>query len=182
MSTPSESLKKFYDKCCQYSIIQLRLEKMSYFDYCDTDNPYSGWFDQEIFILENLLYTAIWNKIDQISEEYNVTLIKIKKGDKWCKKQGLSHYLNSSYCFDETIRLGIYDDEEIKIISFFIMLGRIKMDRTTLRKGYNRYDVENKALSTGRIIALENGVSFHKRAIEWSWSSWLSMFFLSDYN
>jgi hypothetical protein len=63
--------------------------------------------------------------IDDIVDKYNITLYYVEPGDEFCQAGGESNYINLSYNIGRKIWLGIYDDDNKKIASFFHEVGRI---------------------------------------------------------
>ena len=129
--------------------------------------------------------------IEKIAEKYNVELYEIVKGDEYCQANGEENYHNYSYCAgsiyckcgaggynnNSEIWLGFYDDEELKLISFFHELGHVtddtKWDGIPLK-----YTSEKSAWDKGYEIAKEYGVKFSRKSKGWatkqlnSYKSW----------
>ena len=96
--------------------------------------------------------------IQEIADKYGVKLYEVKKGDKYCEANGEENYHNSSYCAgsiyckcgaggcdnNAEIWLGFYDDDELRLISFFHELGHvtndIKWDETPIKYVFFDYE------------------------------------------
>jgi len=84
--------------------------------------------------------------------------VKIEKGDKYCLANGEDSYLNKSYLAgNNEIYLGIYDDNELMIASFFHELGHI----TDNKKG--KYNSETVAWLIGFKLAKKHGYNFKEK-------------------
>jgi len=112
--------------------------------------------------------------IREIAEKYNVILNEVELGDKFCDANGEESYINSSYSAgsirttcDAEIWLGIYENEELKLISFFHEMGHMLIDM-----GYDNdlkvYDYEKDAWEKGYKLAGECGVKFSRKAKRWA--------------
>lgn len=99
-----------------------------------------------------------------ISKEYGIKeFIKVEKNDYLCKCNGECSYINSSYiCGNDRIELGIYDDEELMIASFFHELGHITNQKI---KGY--YNSEEDAWIIGFELAKKHGYFFSDNTYKW---------------
>ena len=68
--------------------------------------------------------------IESICEEHGVKLHVITHGDEYCVANGEDVYINASYSTGNMagspeIWIDIYEDEELKMISFFHELGHV---------------------------------------------------------
>jgi Zn-dependent peptidase ImmA (M78 family) len=105
-----------------------------------------------------------------IVEKYGIKLIEVVPGDENCKANGEDCYKNSSYCSDKTIWLGIYDNEELKLLSFFHELAHI-LDQTDWSKNADattEYKAEKHAWELAYKLAAANGIKFTRFAKEWA--------------
>ena len=98
---------------------------------------------------------------DQGIEKFN----QVVKGDKFCEANGDDKYDNSSCSAFDEIWLGIYDDAELKAISFFHELGHIKDDVT---QHEDKYEQEKKAWDVGYKLAEKYGLTFSDKAKSWA--------------
>jgi hypothetical protein len=104
--------------------------------------------------------------IEKIAENYGVVLYVIIKGDKWCEMNGEDKYINKSWSTANEIWLGIYEDEELKTLSFFHELGHVfnqKIDYTTI------YQMEKAIWDIAFSIANKFDYIFSTKAREWSY-------------
>jgi Zn-dependent peptidase ImmA (M78 family) len=111
--------------------------------------------------------------LKKIAQKYEMKIIQIKNGDKYCKANGIDTYLNSSYvCGDDIIYLGIYDNEQNKIASFFHELGHHIMDRNFIKKVANKKEgtflIEKECWKIGFSLAKEYGYDFNKEVYDWA--------------
>jgi hypothetical protein len=98
---------------------------------------------------------------EQGVEKFN----QVVKGDKFCKSNGYDNYINSSYSTFDEIWLGIYDDEELKVVSFFHELGHIK---DPIKQHDNKFDQEKKAWDVGYELAKKYGITFTDKSKNWA--------------
>lgn len=109
--------------------------------------------------------------IESICKEHGVKLHVVQAGDEYCVANGEDTYVNSSYsagdvdCSPE-IWLGIYDDEELKKISFFHELGHV-LDSGKVY--LHRYSREMRAWEIGLSYAQHiMKIEFSENAIAWA--------------
>ena len=115
--------------------------------------------------------------IIDIAGDYNVILTEIKDGDGYCQSNGIDTYINSSYCTGHIgntdsrdlpeIYLGIYEDQELRLISFFHELGHVTSD-IKFDEGITKYDIERDAWIKGLRIAQTHGIYFSFKAKRWA--------------
>jgi len=107
-------------------------------------------------------------QLKSIAAKYGViNLRKIEIGDEYCEANGIDYYLNRSCCAGkDEIFLGIYDDEELLLISFFHEIGHCASTMTYT--GQSAYDFEVDAWECGLKIAHKEGFTFSKKSIEWA--------------
>lgn len=109
--------------------------------------------------------------ISECKSKYNITTILVKAGDINCKNNGIDSYINRSACYGcpPTIELGIYDDPELKLISFFHEVGHFLDPVTWSKVGWaTMYDMESSAWVYAYGIALEYGITFSDNAKSWA--------------
>lgn len=107
--------------------------------------------------------------LKSIAKKYNKELHKVEKGDEYCKANGEDNYINKSYVGNK-IELGIYDNEELMIASFFHELGHvtdktkwwINADKTT------KYKAERNAWKIGFDLAKQHGYTFSLSTYKWA--------------
>jgi hypothetical protein len=102
--------------------------------------------------------------LKEIAEHRGINLIQIESGDEYCKANGEEIYSNRSFIagIDE-IYLGIYDDPEEKIISFFHEVGHTLVPHRSLKKvKYDTYKCEALAWKYGIQLAKFYGIEFSK--------------------
>ena len=104
--------------------------------------------------------------IKRMAEKYKVKTYLVKKGDHFCKANGLDAHLNRSDCSGNEVWVGIYENPEFKLISFFHELGHIKYCWQDDKRTY--YEGEKAAWLIGLTIAEENGVQFSVDALMWA--------------
>lgn len=105
----------------------------------------------------------------QISDYYNIKLVEVVPGDKYCCANGQYSYINSSHCAgNDEIYLGIYDNEELKEISFWHELGhcvgKFPEDSWKLKT----WVYEKLAWTEGLKLAKQQGLTFSFNALRWA--------------
>ena len=119
--------------------------------------------------------------IREIAKKYNVRLHEVTQGDNHCEANGEESYHNASYCagnihckcgvggYDNNaeIWLGFYDDEELRLISFFHELGHVT-DNTLMNIESIKYDFEKIAWNNGYEIASDYGIKFTRKSKGWA--------------
>jgi hypothetical protein len=106
----------------------------------------------------------------KIAETYNIKIHEIIKGDSYCKSMGEDWYKNSSYIAGKEIYLGIYDDDELKIISFFHELGHSLTPPYKNEHSYkiSKYEFEKIAWKIGLKKAKNHNYSFSFKSLRWA--------------
>jgi len=115
--------------------------------------------------------------INNLINEYNVKLNKIKKGDKFCEANGEENYHNQSYSAggiqnnfngnDNEIWLGFYDNDEYKLLSFFHEMGHLLMTEKELNTNLTTYQYEKAAWRHGYVLARKYNIEFNEDTIKW---------------
>lgn len=105
----------------------------------------------------------ILNDLIHISKKYGIKKFhKIEKGDQYCEWNGDDSYINKSYiCGSDEIEIGIYEDEELMIASFFHEIGHITETKN------NEYNSEEKAWKIGFKLAKKHGYTFSDNTYKW---------------
>jgi len=81
------------------------------------------------FITDNLPMYMTEITIHNIALEYGINIIQVEKDDKYCEANGEHNYTNASYVAGNDIWLGMYEDNELRILSFFHEMGHL-VDKT----------------------------------------------------
>jgi len=104
-----------------------------------------------------------------VANRYGLNVIKVVFGDEHCQANGTEEYLNHSYLAWPDIYLGIYDDEELKLASFFHELGHILIpDDFPASVGYYTPAIERKAWRIGFEAAKsKHKLEFSQKVHEW---------------
>ncbi len=97
-------------------------------------------------------------------------VIQIYPTDKYCKANGIDTYMNTSYCTGHiknkaNIFIGIYNDEELKILSFFHELAHVigrPDDFAT------KYLNEKYTWALSYELAKQYNINFSKKAKRWA--------------
>lgn len=99
-----------------------------------------------------------------IAKRYGIKkLVKVIRGDKLCKANGEENYINRSYiCGNDRIELGIYEDEELMIASFFHEIGHIVDTKD------DKYNSEEQAWVIGFELAKKHGYNFSENTYKWA--------------
>ena len=105
-----------------------------------------------------------------VANRYVRNVIQVVLGDAHCQANGTEEYLNHSYIASPNIYLGIYDDEELKLASFFHELGHVLVPKDFAASvEYYSPDVEREAWRIGFEVAKnEHGLEFSQKAHEWA--------------
>jgi hypothetical protein len=114
---------------------------------------------------------AVIDELKNISQLYGIKKFhKVEQGDKFCECNGEDNYINHSYiCGNDEIQLGIYDNEEYMIASFFHELGHstdktewwVDADSTTTFKS------ESNDWKLGFELAEKHGYVFSEDTFNW---------------
>jgi len=109
----------------------------------------------------------------KIAKVYGIKeLIQVKSHDKLCQANGEDSYLNHSYLIGNyRIELGIYEDKELKIASFFHEIGHLHISGELINEPY---EIEKRAWETGFEIAKINGYKFKPATHKWAKEQMLS--------
>ena len=103
-----------------------------------------------------------------IAKKHNIKLTNITLNDKHCKSNGEDYYINKSYSAGRKIWLGVYENSELKTISFFHELGHCVGYHPNDYTNWLVYDIEKLAWKEGLKIAQLNGYSFSKKTMKWA--------------
>ena len=110
-----------------------------------------------------------------VCKKHNLTIIQIEPGDKYCQANGEEVYINNCRIGGRDIELGIYDNDEFKLISFFHELGHRLIPHEFWKEcGYNTLLGELECWRLGIIEAKKFGVLFSDAALEFGYMRALS--------
>lgn len=106
----------------------------------------------------------IIKKLKRISKTYGIKYFeKIEKGDYLCKLNGEDSYINRSVIIgNDHIQIGIYDNIEHMIASFFHEIGHIYNTKN------NKINSESEAWIYAFYLAKKNGFELSQDAYEWA--------------
>ena len=106
-------------------------------------------------------------RLEAIAYQYGVGLTQVTdEQHELCKANGAYTYREISYVVGRyEIVLGIYDDEELKNISFFHELGHTL---TPQPESLTIYQMEEEAWRLGIQLAKRYGFTFSKKALQWA--------------
>jgi len=102
----------------------------------------------------------------KIAAKYDIaTLHFVKIGDDWCEEDGEDRYLDESAIGGcDEIWVGIYEDDEIKLASFFHAIG-YTLSNNVFDTVYERHQ---EAWRIGFEVALVEGIEFSDNAKVWA--------------
>ena len=102
-----------------------------------------------------------------LERKYGVRIILVEPEDEYCMANGEYMYVNSSFSCGDEIYIGIYENEEYKLISLFHELSHGVND--VLKPSYSRYLQELNHWKYGIDIAFDMGIRFSDGAINWGY-------------
>lgn len=105
--------------------------------------------------------------IQKIASDYDIKVIHVVEGDEYCKANGLKAYLNRSWASSGVVYLGIYDDEDKKLISLLHVVGHL-VDKTPYYVDYLNYTYEKNAWDVAFILAPKYGLTVTKELKAWA--------------
>jgi hypothetical protein len=94
--------------------------------------------------------------------------VEVQLGDKYCKANGEDSYIDHSYVAGNYIELGIYEDPEKRIVSFFHEMGHILTPKRVHKRCNTKYEIEEKAWRYGYKLAKFYGIEFNKETKKWA--------------
>lgn len=107
-----------------------------------------------------------------IAKDFDLKIVQVIVDDENCNDNGVDNYINSSYIIGDTIYLGIYDDINKKIISFFHEIGHHIIDRDfideTIKKQNCSFLIEQKCWQIGFELAEQYKYCFDSDVYEWA--------------
>lgn len=102
------------------------------------------------------------DRLSAIAKSYGIELVKIHVGDKIYSANPANWYLNRSFiCGKNEILLGLYEDEELMVVSFFHELGHV----VDSKNGW--YNSERQAWKIGIRLAKQQGFTFSDKTYKW---------------
>ena len=108
--------------------------------------------------------------------EFEYLGLTIKEATReYLDANGEGSYINSSYVGDDEIVLGIYEDDENKLISMFHEIGHILLDKLTKENvfpSYEKYMLDNKHMedcinSFGDGFGVADSYTYHVEQMSW---------------
>jgi hypothetical protein len=103
-----------------------------------------------------------------VAKDYGIPIITgVQKGDEECKANGEDSYINRSYNCHDQIWIGIYEDQELELVSFFHEVGHCTQTNENV-KGLTYYQIEEDAWRRGYEIAKKYGIKFSRNAKKWA--------------
>lgn len=114
--------------------------------------------------------------IDDIAQEIDIKIVHLTPSIIDELKMNINDcYDNSFICGDDEIYIGIYENPELELISFFHEIGHTLIDQDFMKKWeYNTLVIELECWSRGIEFARSHGVLFSDEAIEWGYKKGLS--------
>jgi len=101
--------------------------------------------------------------LDQVCKKYNLIVRQLSQEDESVN--------NHSYIADNEIILGDYEDDELKLISFFHELGHHLIPFSLKKElDFNTLLIELECWRLGVLEAHKFGVLFSDKAIEWGYN------------
>lgn len=107
----------------------------------------------------------------KICEKYKIILHEVKIGDKYCIANGNDNYINHSCCAGKTeIWLGIYENEELKTLSFFHELSHCldPIDWSVNANEFTAYSQEKFIWYVTYVLAERYNIYFSIGAKKWA--------------
>ncbi len=101
---------------------------------------------------QNLILSYQNLDYQHIANQYGITVHKVEKGDKYCEANGENLYINSSFAAGkDEIFIGIYEDKDMEIASFFHELGHCISNnlKQFKREELSKWDIELDAWVVG---------------------------------
>ena len=108
--------------------------------------------------------------LKEIAENKGISLIDCETNDKYIEAWDVSDLINKSYIIgNNEIVLGIYDDPEKRIASFFHEIGHTLVSQQSIKRvKYDTLKIEKLAWKKGYDIAKFYGIKFSKDIKEWA--------------
>lgn len=105
---------------------------------------------------------------ETICEEHSIKFTNIETIERdengWYSTKNIEfHYRNRSESSFYEIFLGLYEDEELRVASFFHELGHC----TNTARGYSKYHLEKTCWDIGFAKAKEYGFIFSEKTLTW---------------
>jgi Zn-dependent peptidase ImmA (M78 family) len=104
--------------------------------------------------------------VDKIKRRFNIEIIDVQERPNYYNEVGMEErdFVNKSYIIgNDTVILGIYDNDEQKIASLFHEIGHTLLDRNY----ENQFNYEAEAWRIGIELAIEYGISFSHETMLW---------------
>ena len=108
--------------------------------------------------------------IKAVEKKHGLKVTLVKPGDEYCQANGEDHYNNWSGIGGREIELGIYENDELKLISLFHEVGHRLLPKGFWEKcRHNTLVSELECWRLGILEAEEFGVLFSDEAIKWGY-------------
>lgn len=106
----------------------------------------------------------------KIAERFGIKLIDVTKNTKYIEANGIESYKNASFIIGkDEIQLGIYNDPELRFLSFFHEVGHTLVgDKFKKDVIYSEYKIEERAWEKGYELAALYNITFSDKARQWA--------------
>lgn len=101
--------------------------------------------------------------ITKLALDRGVRLIDVRAEPDYHKRANMDPetFVNRSFCIGDEIVLGVYEDQELRLISFLHELGHIEA------KAGGGYENEQRAWECAFVLAEELGLRFSDKTLNW---------------
>ena len=107
--------------------------------------------------------------ISKLSKEYNVNIIQVINGDEHCIANGVDNYISTSHIAGDTMWVGIYTDENLKIASIFHEFGHKIITQEFIKSvNYNSRAIEREVWKIGFELAKTYDIYFPIYVYKWA--------------
>lgn len=106
----------------------------------------------------------------KIAKQFGIRLIDVTKNTECVEANGIETYENRSFIIGrDEIQLGVYNDPELKFLSFFHEIGHILVgNKFEKDAAYNKHKIEERAWEKGYELAASYNVVFSDKAKQWA--------------
>jgi len=124
--------------------------------------------DRDI-VLYNTDYKYSMEVMKYVAAEYNIKLVQVVKGDKYCVADGEESYINRSFIIgNDEIQLGIYESDELRCASFFHELGHTMVTDDFAQVVEGMWHIEVMAWRIGFNTAKGYDILFSDSTTKWA--------------
>jgi len=106
-------------------------------------------------------------QIERVAKGCKIKLTFVKPDDAYCMTDGEDFYKNKCILKVDVktngIIVGLFEDENRMLASFFHQVGHTIIDRSTIETS----DVEKEAIKRGDFLAEVHGITLDKAALAW---------------